>query len=83
MRALKLMPRVDSVLIANNFTLLDHPIEVLELFNECQRRNIRVQLAGVYASGCLASPPEIGQGNYYMYSSDVPSEVSARIRAIL
>ena len=73
---LKLMPVADEVLIAGAFSLLDHPASVSELFAECDRRGVEVMIAGVFASGILATT-EAGIAPMYRYSSASP-EVLAR-----
>jgi len=76
LRVMQLMPVVDSVLIANNWNLIDHPVEILELFSECKRRGAEVLLAGVFASGILAAAPSSARSSsHYQYSSRVPLEV--------
>jgi len=74
LRVMALMPVLDVVLIANRFNLLDHPDSVLALFAECRRRNVEVQLAGVFASGILADPEAP-----YFYSRCVPESVKLRV----
>ena len=46
---------INSILLANNWNLIDHSDEAFELFETCKARGIKVTNAGVFASGILAS----------------------------
>ena len=46
---------INSILLANNWNLIDHTEDAFELFEMCKERGIEVTNAGVFASGILAS----------------------------
>ena len=54
--------KVDSIMIAGSFNLIDHDIDSLQLFYFCKHEGIEVVNAGIYASGLLAG------SEYYKYS---------------
>ena len=70
------MPFLDSVLLANQWNLIDHPITSLKVKEECGKRGAVLHLAGVFASGILA-----GGSSHYMYSETVPEDVRKRVAA--
>ena len=53
--------KVDSVMIAGSYNLLDHDIDCIKLFYFCQKEKIEIHNAGIYCSGILAGSP------YYKY----------------
>jgi len=64
----------NSIMIANSFNLLDHPVETLALFDICKERGMRVDVAGIFASGVLAG------GDSYRYSTNaLPLHVQERL----
>jgi len=69
------MPFLDSVLLANQWNLIDHPLASLKVREECGKSGAVLHLAGVFASGILAGSP------HYMYSDSVPDEVRKRVEA--
>lgn len=80
-RLIEAMPGLlDSVLIANAWNLLQHPAESVELFRKCAKGGIQVQLAGVFASGVLASPLRTSQVRF-MYSADIDPTVVTAVAA--
>ena len=72
------MPVLDSVLLANQWSLLDHPQLTQTVAFECAKRGVALHLAGVYASGILASRQGVA-ANRYFYSTDVPQHVRERV----
>lgn len=77
---MKHMPVLDSVLIAGVWNLLDHPPAIHALFNECHARNIEIHIAGVYASGILASSSLTTPSSvYYKYSSNPSKCILERV----
>jgi len=55
--------KIDNLMIAGEFNLLDHSIDTMKLFYYCQYENISIHNAGIYASGVLT-----GTGSeYYKY----------------
>jgi D-threo-aldose 1-dehydrogenase len=68
---------LDWLLLAGRCTLLDRsgPDEVLD---ECEARGVRVQAAGVFNSGVLATPSATATFHY----ARVPAEVLARVERI-
>jgi D-threo-aldose 1-dehydrogenase len=53
--------KVDSIMIAGSYNLLDHDIDSIKLFYFCQVEKIEIHNAGIYCSGILAG------SHYYKY----------------
>ena len=51
----------DSILVANSWNLIDHPISCMELFSTCRQLNIKLHNAGIFATGLLVG------GDRYKY----------------
>lgn len=71
--AKKIKIKVDSIMIAGSFNLIDHHIDSIQLLHFCKVEGIEVHNAGVYASGLLAG------SDYYKYSH-APLELHERVQ---
>jgi D-threo-aldose 1-dehydrogenase len=69
----------DCMMLAGQYTLLNHPAEALELVALCRARNVGLLLAAVFNSGLLAA----GSGSKALFNyNPPPAEVMARLRRL-
>ncbi len=78
-RAVAFAGGCDVVMLAGQYSLLDHGTDVLDFFDQCQQRQIGVLAAGVFNSGILAT----GTGSTASYGyRPAPADILARVAAI-
>lgn len=63
----------NSLLLANSWNLIDHPISTQELLMQCHDQSILFQNAGIFASGLLVG------GEHYLYSKNIPEAVQSKV----
>ncbi|MFN0164600.1 MAG: aldo/keto reductase [Burkholderiales bacterium] len=69
----------DCMMLAGQYTLLNHPQEALDFIDLCRSKNVKLMLAAVFNSGLLAAGS--ASGALFNYGP-VPAEVMERLRRI-
>jgi len=72
----------DCMMLAGQYSLLEHSTEVLELLSLCRRKQIGVLIAGVFNSGILAGGSKSGAAFHYKPAPQAIIERVGRIEAI-
>lgn len=71
--------RIDCVLLAGRYTLLEQPALTSGMLNLCVEQGVSVMAAGVFNSGLLATPP--GAASMYNYEA-ASADIVAKAQAI-
>ena len=69
----------DCMMLAGQYSLLEHSQETLDLFDLCRTKNVGLLLAGVFNSGLLASGSKSGASFHY---KPAPQHILDRVEKI-